>query len=384
MHKNNVGTTYRDMLKFRYNTHITFIAEYLAPKIRRHETIIIGTHPETFHADEVMAVAILTTLLDKFGATYEVRRLSRHNQEQLEEATVLLDVGRTFDPSTGRFDHHQPGGAGRRITHLNRQDVPLSTCGLIWYACGLMLTGEHSDVQANDDTQTTLAFDKIDREVVRGIDASDNGLGMPNGFTINEADGSISEMPGSPLHFSKMIGQFNSSNIYDTEAQTRQFNQALALAKMVFQNALQDAISYANTRPQLLDALNRQVTGSPKVLQLDRYMRWSEHLPHLPEGNEVQMVISPLSGPKGEWNVTIVKRRNRFRGNPAPRHWCGKENADLEAAAGIPGLLFCHDHGHMLRTASLEAALAVADVLLGKSPIGAPRQTAQAQALLHA
>jgi uncharacterized UPF0160 family protein len=358
--------TYREFMNWRYDAHTAFLIECLIPKIKAGKTITIGTHNESFHCDEVMAIVMLEALIAELNGEAEIHRIDRKDQEMLDSMDVLVDVGRELDPARGRFDHHQPGGAGRRITRSGQNDIPLSSCGLIWHTVGLLLTGEQNlGIRANlgDDIPMTLAFDKIDRELVRGVDASDNGVGMPSGYRIGEEDGSVTEVPGSPMHLSRMIGQFNSGNPHDHELQFQQFTAALGVARAVFGNALRDAKGFAEARPQLEKAV-RTKREQPEVLILDRYLRWSDHLGQVDNAGQIKLVISPLGGEHEEWNLHVVRRRGRLVLPGAPADWCGKEGAALVEASGINGMVFCHGGGHMVRVNGREAALRVAEKLL--------------------
>jgi len=195
------------------------------------------------------------------------------------------------------------------------------------------------------------------------VDASDNGVSMPSGYRICEDDGSVTEVPGSPMLLSRLIGQFNSGNPHDHELQYQQFTAALGVARSVLANAIRDAKTFAEARPQLEKAVQskREV---PEVLILDRYLRWSDHLSQVDSNGQIKLVISPLGGEHGEWNLNVVRRRGRLALPGAPTEWCGKEGDALEQASGISGMVFCHGGGHMVRVASRSAALEVASRLL--------------------
>ena len=186
---------------------------------------------------------------------------------------------------------------------------------------------------------------------------------MPSGVRIQEEDGSVSEVSGSPIHLSRMIGQFNSGNPHDEALQFQQFNAALAVAKAVFGNVLRDAKSFADARPQLEKALKSK-RDTPEVLILDRYLRWNDHLGQVDNAGQVKLVISPLGGENNEWNLHVVRRRGRLVLQGPPADWCGKEGETLVKASGISGMVFCHGGGHMIRVSSKDTALEVAQKLL--------------------
>jgi hypothetical protein len=64
----------------------------------------IITHDGSFHADEVMAIALI---FEHLGAR-PVSRTRQISEAEFEDPAVwVIDVGRRFDPSRACFDHHQ-------------------------------------------------------------------------------------------------------------------------------------------------------------------------------------------------------------------------------------------------------------------------------------
>lgn len=65
----------------------------------------IATHSGSFHADESLAVALLRSL-PSYAAFDLVRT---RDPVLLKDATIVVDVGGTYDASSHRYDHHQRG-----------------------------------------------------------------------------------------------------------------------------------------------------------------------------------------------------------------------------------------------------------------------------------
>lgn len=68
----------------------------------------IITHGATFHADEILAIAVIEYSV----ATLPIERkfANQITEAEYSDASVLiLDVGRRLEPSLGNFDHHQDG-----------------------------------------------------------------------------------------------------------------------------------------------------------------------------------------------------------------------------------------------------------------------------------
>ena len=83
----------------------------------------IVTHNDRFHADDVCTMAILRIY---FGE--KITEVIRTRNEQIiQSADIVFDVGHIYNPDTNRFDHHQTEGAGKRDN-----GIPYAACGLVW------------------------------------------------------------------------------------------------------------------------------------------------------------------------------------------------------------------------------------------------------------
>ena len=310
-----------------------------------------------------MAVVMTRNLITKLGGECTIHRIDRKDQEILDSMDVLLDVGRELDPANGRFDHHQPNGTLFRIKQFGHIGLPLSTCGLIWHAVGMVLTGEADS--ATPKSADTHAFFKVDRELVRGIDASDNGALMPNGYRFRHPEYGQQEDFGAPMHLSKILGMCNSGDIHNAELQFQKFNVAMDMAQAVLENSLADAKTFATARPKLETALEQDRTR-PEILVLNEHIRWSEHIGYADRSGEVKIVIAPVGGAHDEWNIHIVRRNGKLTLPAAPVSWRGLEGNNLSDNADVNGLVFCHSGGHLIRARSKDVALQVAEILLNK------------------
>jgi len=70
-------------------------------------TTLCATHSGPFHADDVLAWALLTVF------RYPDAELVRtRDPAVLRGADIVFDVGGSFDEANGRFDHHQQSYQG--------------------------------------------------------------------------------------------------------------------------------------------------------------------------------------------------------------------------------------------------------------------------------
>src|SRR5215218_7368889 len=96
----------------------TTVAEPLRP--------LLVTHSGTFHLDDAFAYAVLRLALG-LGAAGGDHALVRTRAEAVIAGTdVAWDVGAVYDPTAGRFDHHQRGAPVRE------DGLPYSAAGLVW------------------------------------------------------------------------------------------------------------------------------------------------------------------------------------------------------------------------------------------------------------
>src|SRR5262245_29811405 len=117
------------------------------------------THNGSFHADDVFAAATLELMLEKNGETYEITRT--RDEEIIKSGDYVFDVGSEYDEAKNRFDHHQPGGAGK---HANGAEY--SSFGLVWkkFSESLCKSAEEAKI--------------IEAKLVSPVDASDNGMDL--------------------------------------------------------------------------------------------------------------------------------------------------------------------------------------------------------------
>ena len=77
--------------------------------------LLCGTHSGSFHADDVLALALIRAFEDP-----DAQVIRSRDQDALDRCDVVFDVGGVFDPAGGRFDHHQ-----------NDYEGPLSSAGMV-------------------------------------------------------------------------------------------------------------------------------------------------------------------------------------------------------------------------------------------------------------
>lgn len=137
-----------------------------------YEEATVITHGGNFHADDIFCICIIEYL-------YENIDLYRLRLE--DEATATpLNHQIWFDIGGGAYDHHQKGGNGyHELINPEKKPIPYASFGLIWKKFGREVCQKYYKKYENEaffDDLVKYAYDAIEYSVVRGIDASDNGI----------------------------------------------------------------------------------------------------------------------------------------------------------------------------------------------------------------
>lgn len=123
------------------------------------EPLIIGTHNDIFHSDEVVAISLLKILYENIKQINVIR--SRDLKMLKTKCTLLIDI------VGGKFDHHQKGGKGMR-----GNGILYASAGLIWKTFGKTIIKKLTkNCMTNEDIQTI--FEIIDKRIIEIIDAED-------------------------------------------------------------------------------------------------------------------------------------------------------------------------------------------------------------------
>ncbi|ACT96691.1 MYG1 family protein [Dyadobacter fermentans] len=200
------------------------------------------THDTTFHADDVIAVALLIV------AGYDGFSLSRtRDKATVEEAlrsseTLILDTGMAYDPVMLNFDHHQDKNL-------------LSAAGLIY--------NEIKDELLAEEAQPY--FEKW----ISSIDAIDTN----RDHIYHLWD----QLPSGFRHTSSILGGFN-RDPSNAEEQDRQFGQAVEMAKSIILNEIYSATKKAESERQYAS----RVVLENNVAVFDDYSTvWKEKRDHM-------------------------------------------------------------------------------------------------------
>lgn len=313
----------------------------------------IVTHNGTFHADEVLATALLISKFHPGRLTLlkEVSLVRTRDTTLLEAAkrdpgTYVLDVGGEYYPGSRNFDHHQPQFEG-----------PLATAGLIWDYINKSL---ESGYFINEDFISSI---------VEEVDFIDNGE-KPEGSLLVR-------LPYKGLEkysWNELVSFFNPQwneeiNDYSEFTEDYYFNQAVEFFLHILQGNYSEASMMASERIKevkaareaakatMEEALASSVNG---VVILPHYIPWQDYV----KGTEAVFIIYPRK--ESTWMVQCVPPDDNWQSQkvPLPEAWAGLRDAEFSAVSGLDDGVFCHKGRFMAIFKSQTSAMAVARLMV--------------------
>ncbi|MCX7920533.1 MAG: MYG1 family protein [Clostridia bacterium] len=289
----------------------------------------VGTHDGKFHADEVMATAILKEIFD-------IELVRTRDLEVLSKLDIVYDVG------DGEFDHHQ------NEKEYRETGTPYAACGLIWRKFGRDVLKFREPSSPEEEIEEV--FQSIDAALIEGIDASDNGLKTYRTIIPTPNISSIIAGFNPPWH----------SDISEDEA----FNEAVEVATATLKNTINQHISDIKARAFVIEAYNNRIR--PELVILERNYPWAHTLADIDTENEVLFVIYPRGE---EYLIQTVRGNNgAYFGDrkKLPLSWAGKRDGELCAIIGIDDAVFCHSARFIAGAKSMESILKMAHLAIAE------------------
>ena len=276
---------------------------------------MLVTHSGRFHADEVFATSMILMIED-----HEIIR--SREQDEIDAADIVLDVGAEYDPEKRRFDHHQ-----NSFTMTREDGTPYATAGLIWKHYAKAIFASKGLVQPE---QVEYATRWVDEKLIKDIDAVDNGMYL--------------EDPRPSV--SMIIGIMNESSD-EPEKQLQAFHKAVQFTNDIMHNIVDAAIREAEVASELTERLKSVENG---LLILDKNLPYKDFISKHPE---VQRVVYPRN--EEQYGVYCNGKQNHL-----PERFRGLRDEELQQVSGLDDAVFCHKSGFMCVTLSLESALFMA------------------------
>tara|TARA_B100000700_G_scaffold178953_1_gene197618 strand:- start:13842 stop:14744 length:903 start_codon:yes stop_codon:yes gene_type:complete len=289
-------------------------------------SINIVTHWQTFHIDEIFAIAFLKLYVDKDINVTRTRDKSILSKSVQDPDTWVLDVGGEYNPDMKNFDHHQASFSGKWS-----DGTPYSTCGIVWkYLKENNLLAQHM----NKET-----IQRIEEEVIIKVDKQDNGIEF-----WKEA---------------AFIGMFNRQTD-DQSKQNSQFFKALKSTEEFFKNMFALIRQNIKAEKQVLKVVKKSEEYK-NVIFMDSNNK--NVFKQLVFHTDKQIAVLPYKS-KTSWKIQSLPSKNNAYDVkcPMPKHWGGLSDKKLQEVSGINGMVFCHKTGFMcVFEGSKEEAIEIAN-----------------------
>lgn len=305
---------------------------------------VIVTHSDTFHCDEVFATALLQDLFSMYDIC-RTRDEAELTKFRAGSNNYIIDVGKIYDPEQRQFDHHQ---AKKVDTFSDNSELPLSSFGMVWKHLGKKYV-KHVNGELTDDMVGKL-WRKFYHNFVAHIDANDNGITQIK----PECDTEEIYNYRSSYTLPQMVGELNTSNVKDNEAQGYAFKAAVDIAKAVLRRHLESFIStqldIERQRPVVQSAFEAADNG---IMVLDRPIGVVNTLLHdIDPGQTIKLIVVPQSAT--DWRIwTVNKKGARFQHlvSVAPEEYLRPH---------VPELVFVHATGFTGGARTKDAAIEMA------------------------
>ena len=264
------------------------------------------THSGTMHADEVFA----TAFLHLYKKNIKVYRTNSIKKDDNQQDYIIYDIGR------GKYDHHQLDSEKRE------NQIPYSSIGLLWKDFG------KDYLEKNDFPEIEAIYLAVDKDLIEGIDADDNGV-----FPKIESTFKVKTIPS-------IIKMFNPS-FESAENESDQFLKAVKLAEMILKEELSYIKGKILAEKKVLEYLNKY-DGTSNYFILDEYLPYEETLLKDEKYNKIEFVAFPSNRGGFAIKTVPISFQNHNPRKAFPESWAGLENEELEKISNIKGLRFCH------------------------------------------
>lgn len=295
---------------------------------------ILVTHDGGFHADDVFACAILQIHLDNLGQKYEVIRT--RDEETIEGADYVFDVGGIYDPAKNRFDHHQKGRAGAR-----ENGIMYAASGLVWKHFGEKISGN------------SVISEILDKKIFQPLDAADNGQDLSKSL--------IDDI--YPYAVPAIVGVFNLSWKEEGKSSDKPFLSLVKLAKELLKREIEQMSAAFESEKDIKEKY--AAATDKRIIVLDKPYSRPEVLRVLTAFPEpIYFVYPKSSGEAWKTEAVRVSLEGFESRKPFPEAWRGLRDQDFQKASGVTDAIFAHDGRFYCVAKSLDGATELAQKAL--------------------
>lgn len=273
-----------------------------------------------------MATAILKEI-------FQIELIRTRDEKILDQLEIVYDVG------GGELDHHG-------IKKVYREDgVPYAACGLIWRKFGREVLHLKKPELNNEEVDSVFAY--IDRTLIEGIDALDNGVRISGG-----------EIP--LMNITSIISGFNPPWLSE-KSEDEAFREAVEVASAALKNKISHRFAVLNATENVVRAYEKRVI--PEILVLDSYCPYAEALRTIDEIEKVLFVVYPR---KNDYELMTVRGNSGEDRKMLPEAWAGKRNEELAAVTGVEDAIFCHTGRFIAVAGSFDSIMKMAQIAVSE------------------
>lgn len=273
------------------------------------------THDGPFHADEVLATAVLATLWPE-AAIIRTRNRAQLSAACADPATIVYDIGGQCAPGSRVFDHHQADPPRRA------DGTVFSAFGLIWRAFG------HAWLRriGIGDPLVNETHAAMDAGFVTAIDLIDNG-----GLSAT-APGPVGAVT-LPTLLSDLLPEGDDPAELDAG-----FAAAVEMARPILIARAQRIARMVAAQQEIAVLIAAQ--RDDPVLELPRGMPFARAV-QAGGAAHLRFVLHPRAQ---EWVLYAIEASDGVDELrcPFPEAWSGLENEALAAVSGVADAVFCH------------------------------------------
>jgi uncharacterized UPF0160 family protein len=294
----------------------------------------IVTHNGSFHADDIFACAVLSLYLEKKQQPFRITRT--RDEDVINAADYVIDVGGVYDDEKNRFDHHQSGGAGKR-----ENGTPYASFGLIWRKFGPQLL---------ENEETVI---DIDRRIAQPIDAIDNGISISEPTDCGLCDYGTYGIIGAYQNTWREAG--------DVSMQMKNFLKLVDF----FKDVITREIERSAHRLEMFDIIQNiyDTSENKEILEVPYHVTVGSLIKVLDKHKEVMFIVCKSNT---NWKALAMRKEAcSFENRKSlPASWGGKRGSDLVIETGVKDALFCHNALWMAVAESKEGAHQLARIAL--------------------
>ena len=298
------------------------------------------THNGSFHADDVFACATLILYIEKNNKNFSAQGrpvsgweiIRTRDEEIIKSGDYVFDVGGIYDESMNRFDHHQPGGAGKR-----ENGIEYSSFGLVWKKFGMEI--------CKDKKSPIL----IDERLVAPIDAGDNG------FDLVENKHQIAPYFIQHAMFS-MRPTWRETDLNEDEM----FLKSVSFAKEILSREIIQIQDGILAEDLVIAAYNN--APDKRIIVLDKNYPYEYILNNFP----LPLYVIYFKASSNRWMAHAVRQDPKTFKNRKdfPKSWAGLRDEELQKITGVPDAVFCHRGLFLAVAESKEGAIKLAQIAL--------------------